>query len=63
MYISYNIFFLFGVIVKMVFIISAASVINVVVLLLTLLPSHTLTHTHTHTYAHTRTLPQFIFFN
>jgi len=62
-------YFIFGVIVKMDFIISVGSVINVVVLLLTLLPARTHTHTliypPTHIYIHmcVCVCQQFIFFN
>jgi len=62
-------YFIFGVIVKMDFIISVGSVINVVVLLLTLLPARTHTHAHlpTHTYIYicvcVCVCQQFIFFN
>lgn len=45
-----RLYFIFGVIVKMAFIISVGSVINVVVLLLTSLPVRT--HTHTRSFSH-----------
>jgi len=60
-------YFIFGVIVKMDFIISVGSVINVVVLLLTLLPARTHTRSFTHPHIHIHmcvcVCQQFIFFN
>jgi len=60
-----RLYFIFGVIVKMAFIISVGSVINVVVLLLTSLPVRTHTHAHfpTHVAVCVCVCQQFIFFN